>query len=80
MAQGCRRRRWPSLVGHSSSVDSCHAVEVHDDAAFSLEIFDRYVEENGISEEDYPAVFAQWIALRTGGPAPRFEEVEQGDE
>ena len=41
--------------------------------AFGLEDFDRYVEENGIPGEDYPAAFAQWIAKRTGGPAPRFE-------
>jgi hypothetical protein len=48
--------------------------------AFGLEDFDRYVEENGISEEDYPAAFAQWIAERTGEPAPKFEEAEQDNE
>ena len=51
------------------------------DNVFSLKDFDRYVEENGISEEDYPAASAQWIAERTGGPAPSFERVEKpGDE
>jgi hypothetical protein len=44
---------------------------------FSLADFDRYVEEHGISEEDYPAAFARWIAEVTGGPAPRFEKVER---
>jgi hypothetical protein len=48
--------------------------------AFGLEDFDRYVEENEISEEDYPAAFAQWIAERTGGPVPRFERVEEAEE
>jgi hypothetical protein len=38
--------------------------------------FDRYCEENGIPEEDYPAAFALWIAEVTGGPVPRFEKVE----
>ena len=45
--------------------------------AFGLDDFDRYVEENGVSEEDYPATFAQCIAERTGGPVPRFEWVER---
>jgi hypothetical protein len=31
--------------------------------------FDRYVEEHGIPEDDYPAAFAQWIGEKTGGPA-----------
>jgi hypothetical protein len=48
--------------------------------AFGLEDFDCYFEENKISEEDYPAAFAQWIAERTGELAPKFEEVEQYDE
>ena len=48
-----------------------------DDSAFNLTDFDRYVEEQGISEEDYPAAFALWIAERTGGPMPRFEKVER---
>jgi hypothetical protein len=39
--------------------------------------FDRYVEEHGITEDDYPAAFAQWIAEKTGGPVPRFEKVER---
>jgi hypothetical protein len=38
--------------------------------------FDRYVEEHGIPEVDYPAAFARWIAERPGGPVPRFEKVE----
>ena len=42
-----------------------------------LDDFDRYVEENGIPEEDYPAAFALWIAERTGGPGPRFERIER---
>ena len=29
-----------------------------DESAFSLADFDRYVEERGIPEEDYPAAFA----------------------
>ena len=40
-----------------------------DESAFSLADFDRYVEEHGIPEEDYPAAFARWIAEITGGPA-----------
>jgi hypothetical protein len=54
---------------------ACQDMGVND--AFGFEDFDRYVEENGISEEDYPAAFAQWIAERTGGPVPRFEKVEE---
>jgi hypothetical protein len=53
---------------------------VGDDSALNLADFDRSVEEKGIPEEDYPAAFAQWIAERTGEPAPKFEEVEQDDE
>jgi hypothetical protein len=41
-----------------------------EDSAFSLTDFDRYVEEHGIHEEDYPAAFALWIAEKTGGPVP----------
>ena len=47
--------------------------------AFRLDDFDRYVEENEISEDDYPAAFAQWIAQRTGGPV-KFEEVVENHE
>ena len=47
------------------------------DSAFSLADFDRYVEEHGIPEKDYPAAFALWIAEVTGGPVPRFEKVER---
>jgi hypothetical protein len=39
--------------------------------------FDRYVEENGIAEENWPAAFALWVAEVTGGPVPRFEKVER---
>jgi hypothetical protein len=54
---------------------------VRDDPAFSLADFDRYVEEHGIPEEDYPAAFARWIAQHTDGRVPRFEKVEEtGDE
>jgi hypothetical protein len=53
---------------------------VGDDSALNLADFDRSVEEKGIPEEDYPAAFAQWIAERTGEPAPKVEEVEQDDE
>jgi hypothetical protein len=38
-----------------------------------LEDFDRYVDEHGIAEEHYPAVFALWLTETTGGPVPRFE-------
>jgi hypothetical protein len=41
-----------------------------DDSAFGLAGFDRYVEEHGIPEEDWPAAFARWIAEVTGGPVP----------
>jgi hypothetical protein len=53
---------------------------VPDDRALSLADFDRYVEDHGIPEEDYPAVFARWIAERTGGPVARFEKVEDSEE
>ena len=29
---------------------------------------------------EWPEAFARWIAERTGGPEPRFEKVEPGDE
>jgi hypothetical protein len=50
---------------------------VPDESAFNLAGFDRYVEEHKISDEDYPAAFALWIAEQTGGPVPRFEKVER---
>jgi hypothetical protein len=50
---------------------------VPDVRALCLADFDRYVEEHGIAEEDYPAAFALWIAEVTGGPVPRFEKVER---
>ena len=40
----------------------------------------NYVAEHDISEEEWPEAFARWIAERTGGPVPRFEQVEPGDE
>ena len=49
---------------------------VGDGHAFSLADFDRYVEEHGIPEDDYPAAFARWIAEKTGGSVPTFEKVE----
>jgi hypothetical protein len=45
--------------------------------AFNLTDFDRYVEEHGIAEEDWPAAFALWIGEVTGRPVPRFEKVER---
>jgi hypothetical protein len=48
-----------------------------DPSAFNVDDFDRYVEEHGISKEEYPAAFALWIAEVTGGPLPRFEKVER---
>jgi hypothetical protein len=45
-----------------------------------LDDFDRYVDEHGIPREHYPAAFALWIAEKTGGPVPRSEKVEPGDE
>jgi hypothetical protein len=40
---------------------------VSDNCAFNLTDFDRYIEEHGIPEEDWPAAFAAWSAERTGG-------------
>jgi hypothetical protein len=45
---------------------------VSDNCAFNLTDFDRYIEERGIAEEDWPAAFALWIEEVTGGPVPRF--------
>lgn len=42
-----------------------------------LRDFDRYVDEHGVPEEDWPTAFALWIAQRTGGSVPRFERVER---
>ena len=42
-----------------------------------LEDVDRYVDEHGIPEENWPAAFALWMAQITGGPVPRFEKVER---
>lgn len=42
--------------------------------------FDRYVAGHQIPEEEWPEAFAHWIAEQTGGPVPRFERVEPGDE
>ena len=38
---------------------------------------DRYVEEHGIAEEDWPAAFALWIGEVTDRLVPRFEKVER---
>jgi hypothetical protein len=51
-----------------------------EDSAFDLAGFDRYVEEHGISEEDYPAAFAQWIVERTGGRVPSYGKVEEPED
>ena len=48
-----------------------------DDRAVSLADLDRYVEEHGSPEEDYPAAFAHWIAQHMGGRVPRSEKVER---
>jgi hypothetical protein len=50
---------------------------VAEESAFNLADFDRFVDEHGIPEEDWPAAFALWIAELTGGPVPRFEKVER---
>jgi len=42
--------------------------------------FDRYIAEHNIPEEEWPEALARWIAEQTGGPVPRFEKVEPGDE
>jgi hypothetical protein len=68
-------------VGRHPGRENRQDLDVPDDSTFSLADFDRYVEEHGISEEEWPAAFARWIAEKTGGPAPRFEKVEEaGDE
>jgi hypothetical protein len=51
-----------------------------DDPDLSPAAFDRYLEEHGIPEKDWPAAFALWIAEVTGGAVPRFEKVEQPDD
>jgi hypothetical protein len=51
-----------------------------DDSAFDLAGFDRYVEEHGIPEEDWPAAFALWIGEKTGGPVSQSEKVEEPDD
>jgi hypothetical protein len=62
-------------VGSRATPDVRQDLNVPNDRAVSLADFDRYVEEHGIPEEDYPAAFAQRIAEITGGPVPRFEKV-----
>jgi hypothetical protein len=52
---------------------------VSHDPTLPLADFDRYVEEHGIPEDDYPAAFALWIAEKTGGPVPRFERGPPAD-
>lgn len=46
----------------------------------TLDDFDRWVVENQIPDEELPEAFARWLAEQTGGPVPRFEKVEPGDE
>ena len=46
----------------------------------SIRDFDRYIEEHGIPEEDYPAAFARWNRRADRRPGARFEKVEPGDE
>jgi hypothetical protein len=56
---------------------------VGDDSAFDLAGFDRYVDEQGISDEDYPEAFACWIAKRLEGlgtPSERRATEEAGAE
>jgi hypothetical protein len=48
-----------------------------DDSAFPPADFDRYLEQHGIPEADYPAAFALWIAQHMNGRVPRFEKVER---
>jgi hypothetical protein len=50
-------------------------LDVPNDSARNLADFDRYVEEHGIPEEDYPAAFALWIAQHMDGRVPRFERL-----
>lgn len=45
-----------------------------------FEDFHRYVADRSTSEEEWPEAFARWVAEQTGGPMPRFETVEPGDE
>jgi hypothetical protein len=46
------------------------------DDAFELAEFDRFVEENRISEEEYPAAFARWIREHTDGASRPVEGPE----
>jgi hypothetical protein len=64
-------------VGRHPGCEVRQDLAVPDVRALSLADFDRYVEEHGIPEEDYPAAFALWLAETTGGPVPRFEKVER---
>jgi hypothetical protein len=43
----------------------------------SFDDFDRYIEQHGIPEEDYPAAFALLITQHMDGLLPRFEKVER---
>jgi hypothetical protein len=67
-------------VGRYQSCKVRQDLGVPDGRALSLADFDRYVDEHGIPEEDWPAAFAQWIAEKTGGPVPRFDKVKESDE
>lgn len=48
-----------------------------EDSAFNLTDFDRYVEEHGIVEEDWPAAFALWIGELTGRPVPASRRLSE---
>ncbi len=50
------------------------------DSAFNLADFDRYVEEHGISEEDYAAAFARWIIEHSNGRVADFADVDKNDD
>jgi hypothetical protein len=67
-------------VGRHARGEDWQDLGVSHDSEFSLADFDRYVEEHGIPEDDYPAAFALWIAEKTGGPVPKFEKVEEPED
>jgi hypothetical protein len=63
-----------SLPPRTGPTQPCQDPGVSDEPRVDLTDFDRYIEERGIAEEDWPAAFALWIAEVTGGPVPRFEK------
>jgi hypothetical protein len=48
--------------------------------AFDLEAFDRYVEENGISDEEYPTAFARWVSDHSSSSGRRSVEGRESQE